>query len=235
MPATRRDFLQQASGITAGLTFAQHPAKQDPLLPTVKLGPHSVTRLIVGGNLVYGYSHFNKIFSKTMSDWHTPDRVQELLTRCESVGVNTFQNSYAERTLADVDRYREAGGKMHWLCLGKPDWDKFPKNIDDAAKHKPIGIAPHGALAEKLHRANNLTTLTDLLKRIRQTGVLVGLSAHNPAVIELAGGKRLGRRLLRRAASTISPGRGRNSRSCSAATFRWAKSISPPTRRGRSK
>jgi hypothetical protein len=121
-----------------------------------------------------------------MTDWHTPDRVQELYARCEQAGINTFQNSYAERTLADVDRYREAGGKMHWLCLGTTDWDKKPQNIDDAAKHKPIGIAPHGALAERLHRAGDLKTLTDLLKRIRQTGVLVGLSVHNPAVVALA-------------------------------------------------
>jgi hypothetical protein len=186
MPATRRDFLQQASGLAAGLTAQPPAAKQEPLLPTVKLGPHEVTRLILGGNPVYGYSHFNKILSKTMTDWHTPDRVQELYARCERAGINTFQNSYAERTLADVDRYRAAGGKMHWLCLGKPDWDKNPQSIDDAAKHKPIGIAPHGALAERLHRAKDLTTLTDLLKRIRQTGVLVGLSAHNPEVLELA-------------------------------------------------
>ena len=31
-----------------------------------------------------------------------------------------------------------------------------------------------------------MNTLTELLKRIRDRGVLVGLSAHNPAVIELA-------------------------------------------------
>ena len=76
---------------------------------------------------------------------------------------------------------------MHWLCLGKPDWDTYPERIEDASRHKPIGIAPHGALGERLHRQDKLDTLTDLLKRIRDTGVLVGLSAHNPALIELAG------------------------------------------------
>src|SRR5439155_3986231 len=42
------------------------------------------------------------------------------------------------------------------------------------------------ALGEKLHRQGKLTVLTDLLKRIRDQGVLVGLSAHNPALIKLA-------------------------------------------------
>jgi len=186
---SRRDFLQAAGAIAAttiaGAVRAESPAASN-LLPTVQLGPHSVTRLIIGGNPVYGHSHFNKLFSQHMTAWHTPDRVVELLKRCEQAGVNTWQNSFAERTLQDIDRVREAGVKFNWLLLGKPDWDQHPERIAEAAKRKPIGIAPHGALAERLHRQNKLNVLTDLLKRIRDAGVLVGLSGHNPAVIELA-------------------------------------------------
>jgi hypothetical protein len=121
-----------------------------------------------------------------MIDWHTPERVLALLKRCEQAGINTWQNSYADRTLKDLDRYRAEGGTMHWLCLGKPDWDQHPERINEAARRKPIGIAPHGALAERLHREKKLGVLTDLLKRIRDQRVLVGLSAHNPALIEVA-------------------------------------------------
>jgi hypothetical protein len=35
---------------------------------------------------------------------------------------------------------------MNWLCPGKPDWDQHPERIEDAAKRKPMGIAPHGSL-----------------------------------------------------------------------------------------
>jgi hypothetical protein len=184
--------MQQAAGLAGGLAAlsaagqaADRPAGSEPL-PTVRLGPHQVTRLIIGGNPIYGYAHFNKLLSQHQAAWHTPERVVELLKRCEQAGINTWQNSYSERTLQDLDRFREAGGKLHWLCLGKPDWDKQPDRIDDAAKRKPIGIAPHGALAERLHRLGKLAVLTDLLKRIRDQGVLVGLSAHNPALIRLA-------------------------------------------------
>jgi hypothetical protein len=108
----------------------------------------------------------------------------ELLRHAESKGINTWQNSYAERTLSDLEAYRRSGGRLNWLCLGKPDWDQNPQAINDAASHKPIGIAPHGALGERLYRQNKLGVLTDLLKRIRDTGARVGLSAHNPALIE---------------------------------------------------
>jgi hypothetical protein len=188
---SRRNFLQQAAGVATSLgavaaASAESTTKIDPLLPTVKLGKHDVTRLIIGGNPIYGYSHFNRLLNQHQTDWHTPERVMALLKRSEQAGLNCWQNSYAKRTLQDLDRYRAGGGTMLWLCLGKPDWDQHPENIVDAAKHKPIGIAPHGSLADRLHREKKLEVLNDLLKRIRDQGVLVGLSAHNPDLVELA-------------------------------------------------
>jgi hypothetical protein len=193
---TRRQFLHQAAGAVAtaavfsGLPSPTQAASAEVAaqgqLPTIKLGSHQVTRLIIGGNPIYGFSHFNRILSQYQTAWHTPERVVELLLHAESNGINTWQSSYAERTLTDLERYRSAAGKMNWLCLGKPDWDEHPEFIGVVAKHHPIGIAPHGALGERLHRQNKLGALTDLLKRIRDAGVLVGLSAHNPALIALS-------------------------------------------------
>ena len=184
----RRTFLKQASLAASGAACLAVAAEEDRpvLLPTIELGTHKVSRLIIGGNPIYGHSHFNKLLSQHLTAWHTPERVVEMLKHAETVGINTWQNSYAERTLQDLDRYRAAGGTMHWLCLGKPDWDQHPERIDEAARRKPIGIAPHGALGERLHREGALHVLTDLLKRIRDKGMLVGLSAHNPALVELA-------------------------------------------------
>src|SRR6476660_8052817 len=130
-PTTRRDFLHQTVGLAAciGATVGpaeaapELPAKADALLPTIKLGSHDVTRLIIGGNPIYGYSHFNRLLSQHQQAWHTPEHVVQLLQHCEAQGLNTWQNSYDERTLSDLDRYRGEGGSMHWLLLGKPDWD----------------------------------------------------------------------------------------------------------------
>ena len=110
--SSRRDFLHQTAGIAAGIatmatsvSVKDQPASTSSLLPTIQLGPHRVTRLIIGGNPVYGYSHFNKHFDRHMTAWHTPERVMDLLKRCEECGLNTFQNSYSERTLGDLERY----------------------------------------------------------------------------------------------------------------------------------
>ena len=113
--SSRRGFLKETTGIAGGLALAasvqasERPASAASVLPTVPLRSHQVTRLIIGGNPIYGYSHFNRLFSQHYTDWHTPQRVLELLKRCEECGLNTFQNSYAERTLSDLDRYRRSG------------------------------------------------------------------------------------------------------------------------------
>src|SRR5262249_18511551 len=73
-----------------------------------------------------------------------------------------------------------------WRWGGRLVGDRMGDRMAAAPRRKPIGIAPHGALAERLHRQNRLGDLRDLLRRIRDTGVLVGLSAHNPALIQLA-------------------------------------------------
>src|SRR4051794_12665973 len=89
---SRLKFLKRSAQIALSATalpeLGQKIARGDlpakPLLPTIKLGKHEVTRLILGGNPIYGYSHFNKLLSQYQTAWHTPERVQELLHHAET-------------------------------------------------------------------------------------------------------------------------------------------------------
>jgi len=108
----RREFLNQSAGLAVGLSAPGPSAEaaarlEEPTtrLPTIRLGQHQVSSLIIGGNPIYGYSHSIKLLSRHQTEWHTPNRVVELLQRCEVCGLNTWQNSYADRTLSDLKRY----------------------------------------------------------------------------------------------------------------------------------
>ena len=85
---SRRSFLQLAAGLSALAPAAGKAAAQTeaPLLPTVKFGKFEITRLIVGSNPLYGYSHFNRIYDQLMREWYTQDRKMELLHACERHG-----------------------------------------------------------------------------------------------------------------------------------------------------
>ena len=58
-------------------------------LPKVRLGKYEVSRLIIGANPFYGYSHFNRLFSRHMAEWSTPENVSKTLAICERNGINT--------------------------------------------------------------------------------------------------------------------------------------------------
>ena len=158
-----------------------------PTLPTISLGPHQVSRLIIGDNPIYGYSHFNQLLSQHQQEAHTPDPVMTTLRRAKAVGINAWQNTITERSLSDLLRYREEGGTIQWLCLSTSQWYDEPHRVAEVARHGPIGMAPHGGgIGDRCLRENKLDLLKDILKRIRDTGVLVGLSAHDPKLISIA-------------------------------------------------
>lgn len=157
-------------------------------LPTVPFGRYQISRLIMGDNPIYGYSHFNQLLSGHQKEANSSDQVMATLRRAEEVGVNAWQNTLTERSAADLRRYRDEGGAIHYFCLsGGGNWYDDPSLIDEAAGHHPIGMAPHGSgVAGRCLRENRLDHLLDILKRIRDAGVMVGLSVHNPRVIEIA-------------------------------------------------
>ena len=157
-------------------------------VPTVPFGEYNISRLIMGDNPIYGYSHFNQLLSEHQREANTLDQVMATLRRAEEVGINAWQNTLTERSAADLQRYRDEGGAIHYFCLsGGGNWYEDPSLIDEAARHRPIGMAPHGSgVAGRCLKENRLGHLRDILKRIRNTGAMVGLSVHNPRLIDIA-------------------------------------------------
>ncbi len=196
----RRDLLCGAGTLAAFLTAARGAqaqstappegrvpeAKPGPVLPLVPFGKYKLSRLIAGANPIYGYSHFNYLFSAAMAEYHTTERVLAFLKELERAGVNTWQASWSERLENDWLKYKDQGGKMQLLVLSRPTFNQQPEMAARAAKLKPMGIAQHGVSTNALWNAKQFDKSLDYLKRIRDTGVMVGLSGHNPLAIEYA-------------------------------------------------
>lgn len=196
----RRQFLKTAAVVAAAMPCAHEPllmaqnarvaadapSESATLLPHVSLGKYQVSRLMVGSNPLYGYSHFNRLFSQHMVEWATPEHVAELLRNCWGHGINTWQFSHSERSLADLRRHREEGGQMQWILLSHPEIEDNRALLREVAKLKPIGIVLHSVSAERKRSAGKLEEIRDFLKAVRDTGVMAGLSAHDPALIEEA-------------------------------------------------
>ncbi len=81
---TRREILKGAAVVTAGTLVAAPGSAAGPgTHPTIPLGPHhQVTRLIVGSNPTYGYSHFNSLLDELMVEYFTDETVVQFLLDC---------------------------------------------------------------------------------------------------------------------------------------------------------
>jgi hypothetical protein len=114
---SRRDFLKGATSVAAGVIAGRAAAAEEigGPLPTVPLGPSRITRLIVGGNPLYGYSHFNEQYSQHMLEWFTDERVVKFLLDSEKAGINTWQSSYNERVQRQFPHIRDAGCRIQWV------------------------------------------------------------------------------------------------------------------------
>ena len=155
-------------------------------LPEVPLGPHSISRLIAGGNPLKRGSHQTRLMNMQMGEYFTLDRSVEFLHRCSKQGINTWQSSYNQGVQDTLMRLRDEGGEMQFICLSKPDVIADEDVMAKILTLKPIGIVFQGEESEKMWRAGEVDKIPDYLAKIRDTGVLVGLSSHNPAVIDYA-------------------------------------------------
>jgi len=186
---SRRRFLQSAGALAGALALEGKPAPDSASisrLPTVKFGPSEITRLIIGSNPFYGYSHFNRILDAHMREYYTQDKKLEVLKSAERNGVGTWQLHYNDQPLADYLRYREEGGKMNIVLLADFALMTNPTILPDVvAKMKPLGVAHHGNRTDERFRAGEKGKVKEFCKMVRDTGVMVGVSAHNPAVFDV--------------------------------------------------
>ncbi len=199
MKKERRQFLRSAASVTAGLAMTCSPEAEAEAaaapaamaakaaagpdaspMPALRLGRFTVSRLVVGSNPIHGYSHFNKLFSDHMLEWSTPDHVCDLLDRCKQHGINTWQFSHHERAMRDLKEHRRRGGAMQWILLSHRETEEDHRLVREVAKLGPIGIVHHGGSAERKRRQGKLDQIRDFLKAVRDSGVMVGLSTHDP-------------------------------------------------------
>ncbi len=154
-------------------------------LPKVRFGNYMITRLICGGNPFCGNSHYSDDMNRDMAQYYTPERVVEVLKRCEAAGINTVQaRGDYHRVLYWIELYRREGGRMHWIAQTASEMHDVHQNIGVLAAAGAAGIYHHGSKTDKLWLEGHVDKVQDYLKTIRDCGVMVGLGTHIPEVIE---------------------------------------------------
>lgn len=180
----RRHFLKTMGVVPAAWLTSEQKAGQagEPEeslpLPRIQIGRHTFSRLICGANPFNGGSHLSGFLNRAMREYYTPQQILQTLQRCRQVGINTWQSN-----VGHIDLYRrfvDQGLQMQYLAIAA----LAPSTIDTLANGGCIGIAHHGEVTDQMFKIGQLDQVHEYLKRVRDAGLLVGVSTHMPEVID---------------------------------------------------
>ncbi len=153
------------------------------MLPTVNFFGTRVTRVIIGDNPFSGHSYIPDIASgQDMMNFYTADTIVRTLFEAEYAGFNTYiplGDPFIQRV---IRQYRNEGGTMHLVFQPYPAID-LPVNLMQMMACKPLAIYHQGTTTDGLIEEGKVAQLRDNLKRIRETGVPVGLGTHVPETV----------------------------------------------------
>jgi len=154
-----------------------------PALPCVRWGSHEISRLLIGHNPFKGQAHFSRALDAEMKAWYAPELGHDLdiLTRCEEAGINTAQFGGAVMH-ALLRRHAERGGRLQWIATFYDAADDPETEIQAilAVEPPPIGIYYYGGALDTCFLSGQLERVAERLRRLRDTGLLVGVGSHLP-------------------------------------------------------
>lgn len=200
----RRRFLQKAGIIAAGAAVSleekillagmqqettgaveQSPQALAQEMPHGKVRDISISRLVIGGNLIGGFAHSRDLvyISRLLKAYNTEEKVFETLALAEAHGINTIQCNPA--CLPLVEKYnKERGGKLQAIVCITPDADKdaVRREIDEVLSHGAMMLYTHGGRSEPPVMSNRLDVLANTIECIKAAGVPAGIGSHSLTV-----------------------------------------------------
>lgn len=153
---------------------------------TICIGDRQVSRFILGTNPISGFSHQSVETDQRMVGWFTPDRTRALLQDAESLGVNTVIARTDPNVMRFMREYWDEGGKMVWFAQTCPPEGPPEMCIERAIGGGAVACHLHGGYMDHCLAQGNLDQIPGLIAAIRSAGLIAGVAAHDPKVIEWA-------------------------------------------------
>jgi uncharacterized membrane protein YphA (DoxX/SURF4 family) len=150
-------------------------------LPKGKLGSHEMSRLVMGGNLIGGWSHARDLIysDQLFKAYNTEKRIFDTLVLCEQAGINTINIGYP--TMSVMEKYRKITGSTIKVIVQVGIEEQNADILDNVTQAIHSGmdvIQLQGMWCDMLVRDNRLEVIYQFLDRVRKEGYVAGLGAH---------------------------------------------------------
>ncbi len=164
-------------------------------IPKGKIKDTEFSRLILGGNLLSGYSHSRDLIyvSQLVKAYHHRDKIFATLLLAEKCGVNTLLTNPIMATM--IDEYWKRGiGKISFIsdCAGL-EYDKgvyptpyqeYLDRIQRAIDYGAVACYIQGETADYYMKNGRQKDLEGAIQLIRDNKVILGIGSHHIETIE---------------------------------------------------
>jgi len=180
------NLAAKTDGITAATIMLSQDLSIHKLKGKVPLGiikDITISRIIVGGNLVSGFAHARDLIyvSNFLKKYHTDEKVIETLWLCEACGINTVIFNVRDNSIRILQKYWKRGGKIQWLAQAYPNENDIT-NIQAAIDHGATGVLVQGVIADRVVTNNQIEYLRIPVEYIQKQGLIAGIAAHSLSV-----------------------------------------------------
>jgi len=185
---TRRDFVKRTVVASTGTTLAlstasaqtaQEASKPGDGPPMGKIGGIELSRLMLGGNLISGYSHSRDLryVAALMKQYNTEAKIIETLALAEEHGINSVNTAIWDDNAA-IEKYRKDGGNIKWIVAANPMPNGELAQVDRAVEAGADIVYMQGACADKLLHEGKFDLIAKEVNYIKASGLPAGVGAH---------------------------------------------------------
>jgi hypothetical protein len=161
------------------------PKANEAKMPTGKIGNLTISRMIIGSNLINGFAHSRDLIyvSKLFKAYNTEEKIIQTLRLAEQYGINT---TFANIPQMDfINKYKKQNAsKIQMIVPVKPNEDNPQANIDEAADKGASTIYLHGESCDLHVKRGRIDILPKALEHIRKKGLQAGIGCHSDYVLE---------------------------------------------------
>jgi len=159
--------------------------------PTTHIGPFELSRMLIGSNTFFGYSHFSHAKDTWLRRYFTPDRITGVIEACATEGLNSILSGAGSRFntgLKPILEEVEHRTGVHVVWIGTPGGHTLEELLDEirAAADRGVEICmPHQMYTDNMLVPNEgrLIGYEEAAQLIRDLGMVPGLSTHRPETI----------------------------------------------------
>jgi len=158
--------------------------------PTTRIENLELSRLIVGTNWFLGFSHYSAAKDRWLKGHMTLERIVEVMCVFARNGINAVMSIQGPTMKEAIRRVREETGvEMHWICTpsGESVEDLMP-GIEESAEMGAKICMPHQHWTDgnMIVNQKRIIGLGKVTERIRELGMIPGLSTHRPETVVVA-------------------------------------------------